>query len=323
MVYQFQANEINAFSPEEIPRDSTMSNNKVVEHLTSWLTINPFKGCSLNCAYCFRVRWHPSNKPEKIYDLEEALTQLIQHEDFIPNETPVSINNSSTDCLLPEVKKSTFKAIKIMEAMKLRNPFALITKLKFTNDEILFLSKLKYVQIIVFTSLSLIPKNIEPTPIDHRLRNLQLLSKTKIHSVLYFRPIVKGWNDSSEIIQKVLRIGQKYCKAICIGGLTLSPEILDQLRSRNVFIQEYNGTDRIKRINKMLENKILYIYKNLKLNVPIFKHSSCAVSLILKIPNYNHFFKNPKNNCLDTCPVSQQKRCASLDNIMEICNEKS
>ena len=301
------------FSPEEQHRDSTMFNGQIVEHLRSWLTINPYKGCSLNCSYCFRVRWFPSNNPQQVYNTEESLNLLLNHPDFIPNETPVSINNSSTDCLLPAVSISTFQAIEIMEEKKLTNPFALITKLKFSKRELNFLKNLNYVKPIIFVSLSLIPELIEPTPISHRLENLKNLSNLNLPTVLYFRPIVKGWNDSLETIEKALLIGQEYCDAICIGGLTISKEIIENLLKNRIIINDYENSDKATIIQSNIEKKVLDVYGKLKLSIPLFKHSSCAVSYFLEVHNYNHLFLNSKRNCLESCPISQQIICKSLN----------
>jgi DNA repair photolyase len=301
--------KMEPFSSEDFHRDSTMFGDQLVEHLTSWLTINPYKGCSLGCAYCFRARWYPSNEPEQVQDVVEAVEALIQHPAFRANETPVSINNSSTDPLLPAVRKSTFKAIELLELKRLRNPFSLISKLELKQAEIEFLENLRFVRPIMFVSLSLIPRHIEPTPIAPRLRNLQKLSETRIPCVLYFRPVVKGWNDSPEIIEAALTIGQTYCDAICIGSLRVSPEIRMELSKRGVQIETYKNDFHLKNFSSDIENRILRTYEQMKLGIPLFKHSSCAVSYILRTANYNLLFKNPDKNCLRTCPALQQNLC--------------
>jgi DNA repair photolyase len=286
-----------------------MFRGQLVEHLTSWLTINPHKGCSLKCAYCFRARWHPAEEPQLVQDVTEAVEALTKHPDFRPNETPLSINNSSTDPLLSAVRESTFKAIELLESKQLRNPFAIISKLELKTDDVALLESLRFVRPIMFVSLSLIPKHIEPAPIGPRLRTLQRLSEARIPCVLYFRPIVEGWNDSAETIESALTIGQTYCDAICIGSLRVSPEIRTELLKRGVQIDNYEDDFHLKQFSNYTENLILQIYDRLKLDVPLFKHSSCAVSYILRAANYNLLFKNPDNNCLRTCPASQQNLC--------------
>ena len=301
--------KIEPFSSEDFHKDSTMFRGQMVEHLTSWLTINPYKGCPLACAYCFRARWHSSDKPKQAEDVTEAVEALTRHAAFRAHETPVSINNSSTDPLLPAVRWSTFRAIEVLESKRLRNPFAIISKLGLKKSEIKFLENLRFVRPIMFVSLSLIPNHIEPTPVAPRLRNLLKLSETQIPCVLYFRPIVKGWNDSPKIIEAALTIGQDYCDAICIGSLRVSPEIRAELSKRGVQIENYEDDFHLKAFSDDIEDRVLSTYERLKLSVPLFKHSSCAVSHILRAANYNMLFRNPDKNCLRTCPASQQNRC--------------
>lgn len=311
MDIKFLKSDITAFSNEETYRDSSMYIGDVVEHTTSWLTINPYKGCSLKCAYCFRVKWGATDSPEMITNVEDAIEKLVNHADFIPNITPISINISSTDALLPIVKKSTFRAIELLESKKLRNPFGITTKLGFKEHEINILESLEYLRPIVFISLAFIPENIEPVPIKPRIRNLIMLSKTKIPTVLYFRPIVEGWNDTTEIINKILVIGKKYADVICIGSLRISPEIQKELENVGIDTSKLNNDFHLKNFHAGIEKKILEAYKNLDIQIPLFKHTSCAISNIIKIANYNLLFKNPTKNCLVTCPKDQQLLCKS------------
>ena len=90
----------------------------------------------MRCAYCFRVKWGAyDEKPKSTISVEDGMEMLLKHPDFIPNVTPISINISSTDSLLPKVKPSTFKAIQILEEKKLSNPFGITTKLGFKVEK--------------------------------------------------------------------------------------------------------------------------------------------------------------------------------------------
>ncbi|MCR8556972.1 hypothetical protein KXD93_04935 [Mucilaginibacter sp. BJC16-A38] len=298
-----------AFSDESLYRNSMMFEGEVIEHLTSWLSVNPYKGCSLKCAYCFRANWYQSDKPFQLYSEEECLEALLKHKAFVPNITPISINNSSTDALLPQVRKSTFRFINMLDELGYSNPFILISKLALTKNDLSALENLHALRPIFFTSFSLLPKHIEPMPVSIRIKNLARLKSANIPAVLYFRPIVKDWNDSDEIIKKALQVGQDYCNAICIGGLRMSPEIRAELQKVGEKLDEFPDEFDQKKIDNAIENRILALHQKLGLDVPVFKHSSCAVSFITKQQNYNLLFKNPENNCLVTCPPSQQALC--------------
>ena len=287
-----------------------MASGERVEHTTSWLTLNPFKGCSLGCTYCFRVRWGASDVPTAQYDVAQGVEELVNHPLFIAHQTPVSINVSSTDALLPQVQHSTFRTIELLEFKKLRNPFGITTKLAISKEQINFLSGLKYVRPIIFVSLALLPKHIEPVPVQPRIDNLKKLKDAKIPCVLYFRPIATGWNDSPETIQWILNLAETYCTAICIGGLRVSPEIESALAAAGISPPESASSEfHSKSIPDDIEARIFNVYEKLKLQVPLFKHTSCAVSEIMKWRNYNTLYLDPARNCTKTCPKAQQARC--------------
>lgn len=299
------------FTPENYICDSSLFDSDIVEHTTSWLTINPMKGCSLDCAYCFRYKWDKSATPYLANDVQESLNHLINHNLFVPHITPISVNISSTDALLTIVKKSTFECIEFLDKKGYKNIFGITTKIGFDISDINFLRGIKNLRIITFISYANIPKEIEPISQSKRINSLKLLKKANIPVILYARPIVPGWNSDIDSLSKILLIGQKYADAICIGGIRLSKEILDKLEEKKVEIPADYTEFHPKKLEKELELEILNQYERLQLTIPLFKHTSCAVSYIFKIPNYNMLFENPKTNCLSTCPVFQKNICSN------------
>lgn len=101
------------------PLLASESTSEIVEPTASWLSINPLMGCSLECAYCFREKWGAPSEPYETVNSQIALNALINHSLFRANETPLTVNVSSTDPLLPTVKPVTFNCIKYLDDKKL------------------------------------------------------------------------------------------------------------------------------------------------------------------------------------------------------------
>lgn len=297
------------FSDSEHVCDSSLWKGDIVEHTTSWLTINPIKGCSLACAYCFREKWNEPNKPYTAFGVEESIEALINHKDFIAHKTPISINISSTDCLLPTVKDNTFACLQLLDNLNLKNIVGLTTKLKFSQDDIIFLSTLKNIRLIIYVSYADIPFRIEPVSLEDRITNLELLKSINIPTILYFRPIVKGWNDDDVKIKNILSIAKKYTNAVVIGGLRISKEISDVFEKRKIDYPKDINNFYHKNIPLDILEKISRLADEIELTIPIYLHTSCANSYVFDMPNYNFLFEEPTKNCVKTCPPSQRNLC--------------
>lgn len=284
-------------------------NGDIVEHTVSWLTINPVKGCPLDCAYCFRFRWHPSEQPQEVVEPSLAVSHLIKHPIFVPHETPVSVNVSSTDAMLPKVKPTTFECMRILDESGFRNIFGLITKVGVSPEDVTFLKSLKFLRVVALITYSAMPSNIEPYPVGPRLAALQLLRREGIPTILYYKPLVPGWNDSANSMQRVLEVGRKYAGAIVYGGLRLSPEIRDELTRKGIEIPYNQESFHPKLITSTVEERLMKVYNDMRLKIPLYKHTSCAVSYLFDLPNYNELYMESKTNCTPSCPIKQQSRC--------------
>lgn len=291
--------------------DSSLHGDSVVEQTTSWLTINPVKGCSVGCKYCFRLKWHPSPTPKLVVTPHQAVHALISNKLFIPNETPIAINVSSTDAFLPAAREATIDCLKLLEKKQLKNIVGLITKLEISDREIAFIKTLDHLRLVILVSYAEVPKEIEPIPVEPRIRTLQRLKDANVPSVLYFRPVVPGWNDSESQIIRVLRTAEAYADAIAIGGLRVSDEIRSELETVNAYKIPHGNSFHPKTIDDHVTDKIVGIYRREQFTTPMFKHTSCAVSFLFKMPNYNALFRAPERNCMDSCPRAQCERCFS------------
>lgn len=299
------------FTPSDFVCD-TAQNGGIVEHTTSWLTVNPVVGCPLGCAYCFRHHWSAPDNVHEIYTPRDVATALESHHEFRPHVTPIAINVSSTDAFLPSVRSSTIDCLMEFERRQWRNIVGLITKCEITESDASTLARLTFIRPIVFVSLALISKKIEPAPIAPRLRTMQRLRAKKIPVVLYYRPIVEGWNDSSDTMRRVLEIAVKHADAVCYGGLHLSPEIAAQLRSRSIDFPINSGPFHEKAIPSHIEARLQRVHGELGLGLPLYKHTSCAVSYCFSMENYNKLARYSARNCTMSCPTHQQVLCRRL-----------
>jgi len=215
--------------------------------------------------------------------------------------------------MLPAVKESTFAVIEQLDAMGYHNPFGITTKLPITKHDIERIRRLSTINVIIFVSLAFIPKHIEPIATSHRIANLRLLAKERIPTVLYARPLVLGWNTSTHTLERLLELGEAYCSAVCVGGLRLTERIGKRIASVDSFTDEAQSSHARDVRSKVLDPKVwdalLTIHRQRAFRVPVYKHTSCAVSLIRSLPDYNRLFDSPELHCSPTCPASQQRRC--------------
>jgi DNA repair photolyase len=299
------------FTPFDFVCD-TARNGGIVEHTTSWLTVNPVVGCPLECAYCFRHHWSAPDKVHEVYTPQEVAAALESHREFHPHVTPLAINVSSTDAFLPAVRRSTVDCLMEFERRQWRNIVGLITKCEITDSDASIIANLSFIRPIVFVSLALIPREIEPVPVAPRLRTMQRLRNHNIPVILYYRPIVAGWNDSADTMRRVLGIAAEYANAICYGGLHLSPEIVAQLQARNITFPISSGPFHEKEISSDIGARLEALHHELGLELPLYKHTSCAVSYCFSMENYNKLARYPDRNCTASCPTHQQALCRRL-----------
>ena len=153
------------------------------------------------------------------------------------------------------------------------------------------------------------PESIEPFPSKQRIDTLKLLSISKIPTILYFRPIVKGGNDDSESISKVLSLGQQCCDAIAIGGLRLSPRIRKVLGAADIAIPYRSLRFQSKVMPRSILARIRQCYQRAGFTRPLFIRTKCAVHFISKV-HYNLQISWGENiDCDSDCSKEEIRTC--------------
>ncbi len=287
----------------------------VITQLKSWLSINPVIGCPTDCAYCIR---HEDDieitEPKQIETSSNAIEKLQQNRFFVPHKTHLAVHNMATDPFLPnsESKKVTFEILGGLDSLGYENNVGLITKHLVKEEDIDFLESLSNLNLTMMLSYSEMPERIEPQGNKVRIKTLENLSGSELNTILYWRPIVDGWNTDRERIDTVLENGEKYADAFVMSGLTFTEKIKENLKGRGIE-PPYEKTDPLsKQFPKQVVNKILETYREIGITKPLFRKTSCGVSYLEEESDYNTHWENREKYCLETCPKKQKERCYNI-----------
>lgn len=297
------------FVPHGFICDSANADS-LVETTTTWLAANIYKGCSLGCTYCFRHRWHPSAEAQLQSSVDEAVAELRSHPQFVPHETPVTTNISSTDAMLPKVRKSTVELMRRLDQLGFRNPFGVTTKLRIPDQFLDEFASFRNLRPVVLVSYSAMPRDIEPLSGRSRIETMRRSRQRGIPTVLLYKPLVRGWNDRPELIESVMKVAALHATAIVYGGLRLDDAIAASITASGREIPyEVEASWGTKEMPKELEELLTAIHRSICPDIPLYRHTSCAVSLTMVRANYNHLYLDPAANCSSTCPRDQVDRC--------------
>ncbi|MGM5487817.1 MAG: radical SAM protein [Nanobdellota archaeon] len=285
---------------------------RLFSHLNSWLSINPSHGCPLDCAYCVQEkdRWYSGKGVIREYTPEHAVQEITTNP-LMTRERPIALYNFS-DPFLPQNREDLCAILKALDKQKYQNTVGLITKTLPDKKTLKTLKKLRHMKPVILISYANLPKDVVKASKKDRLALFQKAKKHKIPTIQYFRPTVREWYTNFEkSIQQAAEEVSPYADAVCISGLIYTPEIREKLQKRKVCLPAYepNGGKHLRWEDK---TDIMRIYHDVNPKLPIFSSTSCAVSFINNIPNYNGYFplRNLEGNgCNAPCVDEQRERC--------------
>jgi len=279
----------------------------------NFLCLNSIAGCRNNCVYCYKHNWNFKNKfrPNLLFPAKNILKEVVSHRYFHPN-IPLSIHNSATDPFQKGVIKTTFEIADGLEKMGLKNIVAFITKEYISPEIIKKLENYHNIRPVVFVTYSYLNGKYEKLIDDCRLKSMQNLASSKLKKILYYRPIIAGVNDSEEIVQKIVNLGNQYFDAIVRSALKLDLNILENFAKNGISIpKDYdvgiNLHDSIKSLLPKSRERIDRVLAKGK--TPFFKKTSCAISFLFKKADYNTQWIRPEFYCSQACPKAQKNRC--------------
>jgi DNA repair photolyase len=287
---------------------------EVVEYRKSGLSLNHIQGCPLDCVYCIRHTYGlwDQRQPRALMSDAEAVEELVNHRYFQPHVTPVQVFNRATDPFLPNVRPHTFAVLEDLDQRELRNHVLVITRHQMKPDDIDRLNQLRHVKVtLLFTYSGIDNKDIEPYPSQVAAESLKLMSdplNRSYRTVLYWRPLVPGLNDSPEYLDQAHELS-KHADATVFTGLFYRDQIAEYYQA-NKLPEPYDETARRKIVPETLERRVLSAFAG---SESLFRKTSCAVSYVHGEADYNGHY-GIRELC-DICPLAQLDLCQSAHRV--------
>ena len=285
---------------------------QIVTYRKSGLSLNHIIGCPLDCGYCVRHFWgdFEHKTPHLLCSTDEAVGLLTGHQAFRPGTTPIQIFNKATDPFLPAVKPHLFQVLRALDERGLGNLVLVITRFTVTPADMAALESLRYVRVtLMFTYSGITDPRVEPiakSAITTTSIATACAHRQRTKAVLYWRPIVPGWNDQPETMGHVLRVG-KDADAIVFTGYYHKPENAAYLRGLGVQVPYGDEFNRRKVLPAELDARVIAAWRESGITTPLFRKTSCGVSAAHQVADYNGHW-GVRELC-GICPAAQADRC--------------
>ncbi|WP_432016500.1 radical SAM protein [Streptomyces hydrogenans] len=283
----------------------------VIEYRKSGLSLNWIVGCPLECGYCVRHLFDnfAMKVPRRLMSDEDAVTRLVGHPYFREHRTPIQLLNRATDPMLPVVKPHLFNVLRQLDDRGLTNHVLIITRWRVTPEDCAVLNSFTNLRLTVLVTHSNIsnPK-IEPVDSAIAAQSLRTLFEhaQRYRTVLYWRPIVPGLNDSDAYIARARELSQ-HAHATVFTGLFFRNEIASYYEAHGLPMP-YDETARRKIMPQEAEQRILTAFQGDGSWGALFRKTSCGVAYAHGEADYNGHY-GIRELC-DICPPEQIARCA-------------
>ncbi|MGW7365599.1 radical SAM protein [Streptomyces sp. NPDC054841] len=287
----------------------------VIEYRKSGLSVNHIVGCPLDCGYCVRHLYgnFEMKVPRALMTDEEAVAELTGHRYFRAHRTPLQVFNRATDPMLPVVKPHTFNVLRLLDEQGLTNHVLVITRWRVEPEDCAVLNSFRNIRLTVLVTHSGIDdQRIEPVDSVIAAASLRTLyaHAERYRTVLYWRPIVPGLNDTNAHLQRARELAE-HAHATVFTGLFFRNEIAAYYEAHGL-PTPYEDTARRKIMPEESEQRILRLFHD-PTNTeapygPLFRKTSCGVAYAHGEADYNGHY-GIRELC-DICPSAQVGLCA-------------
>ncbi|MFI0864853.1 radical SAM protein [Streptomyces smyrnaeus] len=282
----------------------------VIEYRKSGLSLNWIVGCPLECGYCVRHLFDNFGMkvPRRLMSDQEAVTRLVGHRYFRAHKTPIQLLNRATDPMLPVVKPHLFEVLRKLDEQGLTNHVLVITRWRVEDEDCAILNSFTNLRLTVLVTHSGIANpGIEPVDSHIAAQSLRILFENaeQYRTVLYWRPIVPGLNDSDTDIERARELSRS-AHATVFTGLFFRKEIAAYYEAHGLPVP-YGQTARRKIMPEAAEQRILDAFEDGGSWGALFRKTSCAVAYAHAEADYNGHY-GVRELC-DICPKEQITRC--------------
>ncbi|MFC6067002.1 hypothetical protein [Streptomyces ochraceiscleroticus] len=288
----------------------------VIEYRKSGLSLNWIVGCPLECGYCVRHLFDnfEMKVPRRLMSDGDAVAALVSHPYFRAHRTPIQLLNRATDPMLPVVKPHLFNVLRHLDSQGLTNHVLVITRWRVEPEDCAVLNSFKDLRLTVLVTHSGIDnEKIEPVDSHIAATSLRTLFEhaERYRTVLYWRPIVPGLNDSDAHLERARELSA-HAHATIFTGLFFRREIASYYEAHGLPMP-YEDTARRKIMPETAEQRILDRFRrDDNSSAPwgaLFRKTSCGVAYAHGEADYNGHF-GVKELC-DICPEEQVALCRS------------
>lgn len=220
-------------------------------------------------------------------------------------DLPVSINNLADPSILRESTEAKLNAL-VEDGHT--GAVALITKGDLSSPW--WRERLQYwashLNLFVFASVSHLPKEMEPAPVENRYRTLRAARNAGAYAIAYVRPIIHTINDSPELIGHIFeRSMDAGAHAIISSGFRGDDGVVSEAGLQDIPAPDAQAWMRTLKLTPQLTADFM-IQKAESLGIPYWTRTQCAVaSLMGKKRSLNPYYVAPRFVGCERCPISQ------------------
>lgn len=298
--------------------------------VNSCISLEPFRGCPLDCVYCAANNDIRSinlcgknikiKEPELIFHTVDLLKALIIHPAFIKNKSVISFCSGSTEVFHPNVEDDVWEAMKLMTEIGLKNPIWLVVKSFFSKKRDLWKKRFKYlinygITIILSISDAGLPREYEPYQVENRFTVFKDFGEVGVKLSHHLRPLF-NYKDIYNGIDQALRNSQNIVSSICIGGIRYDPGMEYYWKGKISNCYEAGNQKK-----DLPENIIDYVRERTKCKIPVFQYSSRMLSYYLSIEDFGLHFSQNENLSFIERILELKKYGLDMTSICRISND--